>query len=1663
MSIPFKKYGYKLNPITHEFDNPQIFLVNKQLKKIGELYPTENLEITINEANQPDEISFTYYKEANGKSCFCFDKLVDLSVIQVGDYGFFECEISKNENASISKNVVGRSLGHCELSQILATLEINTDDDMSRTDYDRNYPTVFYRDISISDNKDIQKKKKDSSLLNRILSYAPHYKIGYVSPTLKNVQRTFSWNDTDLVSVLNDIATEISCIFDIQVTLNEDGEAERCINAYDIQYCDACWNNLGDEEKMTSDTHEFRNIVNGVCQNCGKSESVKDIGHDTNIFISTDNLSDEITIVGDKDSIKNCFKVIGGDDLMTAAVQGLNMSANNRIMMFSEEQRKLMTKALINKLDEYEADYAKNLPAYEKLLETQYNIYDMVQYLQSGKMPILEEEITSTLEALLAVVKKITIYYNNCFYISSWNNYDYTSAKTSIKNLFTTFMPKGFSFHLDTNNLLYTTEKDYNPQKKYHWYGSIQIYSTDNKEDYVTLYVSQNSGTYIRRGKTGETVSYTDPDNIIGNFSVTFNFADQDQTDYLSYLKQHTAYLLKEADLEYENEKARNWDQYSYNRLKSYYDGFQTCIETLDEMSNEIDTSTTASADIITQIRDNYVRIQSHIQSQMSILLDQIFALNTYQGEYSHEFTDTNGNVWYQLKNFNNISEVLAHMIDTKYRGGYQIGSDGTIDVNNFKPNQFIGTKPCKCRKCNSINVSVTTEGSNICNNCGSKEVYSYLDIMKDIVQSYEENKVANPNNSIADMRKGLQNNFDIQKYFNNDALYHELLTFMREDVYTNDNYTSDGLTNSQLIRQAKELTVKAKQELSKSCVPQYTITAPISAIVGQTAFEYQGAMVEDIYSKFVLNNYVRVRIDGEIYKMRIASISYSFPITDKIEVTFSNVSRYTNGVMSDVASILQSAASMATSYSYVATQAEKGQQANNTFDTIKNEGLNAGLMTVKGGRDQDVVIDNHGILLRKKIEEIDDYSPYQMKLINRNIVLTDNNWKDAKMAIGYGLYNNNPVYGIWADLLVGDLTITKELQVINDKGTVIIDENGITLDGGAITWKKKLSSSSIDGLDDTLQTFVSKTIYDQGISDLQSQIDGNITTWFYEYEPTANNKPAVDWNTDNKKIAHEGDLFYCTNENSAHAYRYVYNDTTNQHEWLLIKDTDVTKALANAAKAQDTADNKRRVFVAQPQPPYDVGDLWVQGEYGDILKCRSSRQSGTYESSDWESASKYTGDDRAEEIADDLDVYKTEINKFKNKIDGSLNATEIGEDYVISPKIGGGYLCIASGDYSVEIDPSHKAKDNKTKDGYLFCIRNKIAYKNDDVIMGVNTDGNGYFKGQIIATSGKIGNWNIRTNGWLTADGSAGISWDSSDGKTHFSVNGDNLEMGRIEENNPKIRMNAFEDTTNNPNGNCFTTDVGYISLKSKGNIILESNENIKLEANGYIEISGSQNEYFNIWRTTKFYKGLRLYGTNTDYAELGVSCLDNTASGAYLLAKSSMAVSHQLQVGTGLSDQVWTGLDDYKLYVRGSSYVTGTSYTNSGTTVTSDKNKKNSITTPSDHYVELFDALNFRKFKYNDGTSDRYHLGVIAQEVEEAMNETGISSQDFGGLVIDEQGNYFVRYDEINVLTALKVKELEKTIQMLHIEKEEQAKEISALKDEMDKLNEALAELKR
>lgn len=169
-------------------------------------------------------------------------------------------------------------------------------------------------------------------------------------------------------------------------------------------------------------------------------------------------------------------------------------------------------------------------------------------------------------------------------------------------------------------------------------------------------------------------------------------------------------------------------------------------------------------------------------------------------------------------------------------------------------------------------------------------------------------------------------------------------------------------------------------------------------------------------------------------------------------------------------------------------------------------------------------------------------------------------------------------------------------------------------------------------------------------LSDLQSQIDGSIQTWFYAGVPTLDNEPASGWTTDSIRNNHLGDLYYDTDTD--YAYRFMQVD--GSYLWDRIQDTDAIKALADAAAAQDTADGKRRVFVAQPMPPYDVGDLWAQGSTGDLMRCQVAKTANqSYSSSDWVLATKYTDDTTADAAAEAAQTAITKATEVEQTVDG--------------------------------------------------------------------------------------------------------------------------------------------------------------------------------------------------------------------------------------------------------------------------------------------------------------------------------------------------------------------------------------------------------------------------
>lgn len=179
----------------------------------------------------------------------------------------------------------------------------------------------------------------------------------------------------------------------------------------------------------------------------------------------------------------------------------------------------------------------------------------------------------------------------------------------------------------------------------------------------------------------------------------------------------------------------------------------------------------------------------------------------------------------------------------------------------------------------------------------------------------------------------------------------------------------------------------------------------------------------------------------------------------------------------------------------------------------------------------------------------------------------------------------------------------------------------------------------------------VAKAVGDE----LQSQLDGAIETWFYPHVPTLENEPAVDWETNEQKNIHLGDLFY--DQNTGKCYRFQTYAGGTRYEWREITDTDISAAMAAANQAQDTADRKRRVFVEKPKGPYDEGDLWVNAEYhggpeyiNEILRCNTSRKTvGYFDIMDWEKASKYTDDSS-------LDKFKKSYNETISKIESQVD-----------------------------------------------------------------------------------------------------------------------------------------------------------------------------------------------------------------------------------------------------------------------------------------------------------------------------------------------------------------------------------------------------------------------
>lgn len=221
----------------------------------------------------------------------------------------------------------------------------------------------------------------------------------------------------------------------------------------------------------------------------------------------------------------------------------------------------------------------------------------------------------------------------------------------------------------------------------------------------------------------------------------------------------------------------------------------------------------------------------------------------------------------------------------------------------------------------------------------------------------------------------------------------------------------------------------------------------------------------------------------------------------------------------------------------------------------------------------------------------------------------------------------------------------TKEIifSVDMDTGRVVISGDIIQIGGRPIG---QALEDVKDYADKNLADYADSVSKD--LSSLQSQVDGQVEDWYYDYEPSMQNYPASQWTTTEERRKHIGDRFFW--KSKGYAYRFM--EDNGIWGWILLQDTDITKAMQAAMEAQDTADGKRRVFVTTPQPPYDIGDLWTNGE--DILTATVARdKGGVYVSSDWRKLNHYTDDTVANQALEEARKAHNIVMQLDNEYQG--------------------------------------------------------------------------------------------------------------------------------------------------------------------------------------------------------------------------------------------------------------------------------------------------------------------------------------------------------------------------------------------------------------------------
>lgn len=893
-------------------ETPTVVLALRSGNKINAIDNVQNF-IFQDDMENPSEFSFTVYKSL----CSIWEEIKNLRLIWIPEWDkWYELYTDTKEDNAITKNISARHLPEAELSNLrLYNIEINTEADISREDYKE--PTYFFNE-----------ENPEASLLHRITGKAVNFSFGHIDKSLVDLKRVcvFEFNDISIYDAFNEIAVEYNCHFEFNSYTGDDGSIVREISAYDLESnCLDCG---------------YRGEFNGSCPECGSTNVDYGYGKDTCVFLSIDNALDDVEYTTDIESVKNCFRLEGGDDLMTAAIMACNPNGS-QYMWYTKNMEGDMSQGLVEKLNSYDEtynyyyhDYQASISpddfneivskyqappfnhtelesitvpvkGYASLMNAYFNTLDMALFLTSGLMPSVEMIKTSAegqVDYLHRTIKTVGI---------SGTIITESAATNAVLTMARALIDSRYQVKIADGSVLSGDKKT--------WSGK-----------YIVTNYSDNEDTYTS----------TSPVSV----SIT--------EDYETFLKDKIEKVLSKNDD----------SDYSISGLFDL---------SLDEFKLEIKKYG------LTPLQN----ISNCCESVLSILIEQ-----------------------------------------------------GVADATT-KPDLYENLYVPYYDKSVAIQSEIAER---------EKEI--------EIVNTLQE--------EIEKITQEIQTALDFESYIG-ETLWKEFSSFRREDKYSNTNYISDGLSNADLFKNANEFISIANKEIIKAATLQHSITTNMKNILVMKEFE-------PLRDEFSIGNWIRVEVDGKVYKLRLLSYKLDFNDYERYDVTFSDVIRFGNDI-SDVESVLNSAKGISSSYDSVKRQASKGSDAYVVQNGWSQKGLDATVVKiVNDANNQDIVYDSNGMIFRRYNDITDTYDDEQIKIINSTIAVTTDNWKTIKTALGRYIFTDPETgeetysYGIIGETIVGKLILGEQLGIYNQSASLTFDENGLMIKNDKNSFSVNPNSSSL-------------------------------------------------------------------------------------------------------------------------------------------------------------------------------------------------------------------------------------------------------------------------------------------------------------------------------------------------------------------------------------------------------------------------------------------------------------------------------------------------------------------------------------------------------------------------------------------------------------------------